>query len=162
MQDGPHLVALLGQTTMIVMHVRQIPIASFDGRRGALKGFDPVGCPRDPRRQDLGGQPLGDGVSLTRTSHRFQGLLHLGFAAAAPCARHVRVPRHHRQQARVHPLLPSGRQGQWRHILPHPLPPNIHQGSEGRSLRADFVHGVVMCRQLMAPRSRFDSLHCGV
>jgi hypothetical protein len=146
MQDGPHLGALLGQATMIVMHLRQITMASFDGRRGALKGLDPVGRPRCPRRQDLGGQPLRAGVSLKRASHRFQGLLHLGCAAAATRARHLLVPIHHRQEALVHPLLPSGRQDAWRHILPHPLPPNIHQGREGRSLLADFVQGVGMCR----------------
>ena len=147
---------------MIVMHVRQRTVASFDGRRGALKGFDPVGRPRGPRRQDLGGQPLGDGVPLKRGAHLFQGLLPLGLASAATCARHLRVPIHHRQEARVHPLRPSGRQDTWFHILSHPLPPKVHQGSEGRSLPADFVHGVVLCRQLMAPREGFDRLNFGV
>ena len=117
---------------MIVMPVRQRTVASFDGRRGALKGFDPVGRPRGPRRQDLGGQPLGDGVPLKRGAHLFQGLLPLGFASAATCARHLRVPIPHRQEARVHPLRPSGRQDTWFHILSHPLPPKVHQGSEGR------------------------------
>jgi hypothetical protein len=101
-------------------------------------------------------------VARKRATHRFQGLLHLGFAAAATRARHVLVPIPPWQEARVHPLLPSGRQDAWRHILPHPLPPKIPQGRESRSLLADFVPGVVMCRPWMAPRSSFDRLHCGV
>jgi hypothetical protein len=74
----------------------------------------------------------------------------------------LRVPIHHGQEALVHPLLPSGRQDEGRQILPHPLPPKIHQGRESRSLLADFMHRVVMSRQVMAARSRFDRLHCGV
>jgi hypothetical protein len=31
MQDGPHLVALLGQSALIVMHLRQIAVAAFNG-----------------------------------------------------------------------------------------------------------------------------------
>src|SRR5215471_4488661 len=130
MQDSPHLVALLGQSTMIVMHLRQITVAPFDGRRGALKGFDPVGRPRCPLCQDLGGQPLGDGVSLKRGAHLVQGLLHLRFASAATRARHLLAPIHHRQEALVHPLLPLGREDEWRQILSYPLPPKVHQGSE--------------------------------
>jgi len=51
MQDGPHLDALCGQAPLIVMQLRQYAVAAFDGRGGALKGFDPVGRPCLPFRQ---------------------------------------------------------------------------------------------------------------
>jgi hypothetical protein len=55
MQDAPHLIALFGQAPLIVMHLRQKAVASFDGRRGALKGFDSVGRPCVPFRKDARG-----------------------------------------------------------------------------------------------------------
>jgi hypothetical protein len=56
---GPHLIALLGQSPMIVLHLGQIAVAPFDRRRSTLKDIDPLGRPCLPIRKDLRSQPLG-------------------------------------------------------------------------------------------------------
>src|SRR5262245_7873725 len=42
-QDGPHLIALLGQPALIGLHLGQIAVAPFDCRRSTLKDVDPLG-----------------------------------------------------------------------------------------------------------------------
>ena len=63
-QHRPHLVAVLGQTSMIMMHLRQIAIAAFNRRGGPLKGMGMLGRPRCPVCQHIRRQRLGDGVPL--------------------------------------------------------------------------------------------------
>ena len=93
----------------MVMQLRQKAVAAFDGRRGTLQGFDSLGCPCLPLRQDAGGQPLCDGVPVKRGSYCFQGLLYVGLPLTAPGATHLVIPIDQRQEALVHSLLPSGR-----------------------------------------------------
>ena len=68
-EDGPHLGALLRHAPLRVLHWCQTALAPFDGRRGALKAFAPVGGPRCPLRQAVGGQPPRAGVPLKRGAH---------------------------------------------------------------------------------------------
>jgi hypothetical protein len=152
MQDRPHLVPLLGEAPLIVMHLRQQAVAAFNRRGGALKGFDPVGRPCLPLRKDVRGQPLRDGGLLKRRPHRFQGLWSLGFPSAAPRTRHLGGPIDHREEARVHPLLPLGREEEGLQVLVAPLPPEVHQRGQSRDLCADLGHGLVTGRQLIPLR----------
>ena len=159
MQDGPHLVAPLGQSTMIVVHLRQKAVASFDGRRGALKGVDPVGRPCVPIRKDLWSESLGDGMLGKRGLYRFPCRLHLGFASATTGASHLGLPIDHGQEPLVHPLPPPRRQDAWCQILLDALPPEISEGHQGRHLRAALGHGIGTGGSLMALREYFDRLH---
>jgi hypothetical protein len=94
---------------MIVMHLRQKAVASFDRRRGALKGFDPVERPGVPLLQDVGSQPLRDGVPVKGRLHCLPCCVQSGFASATTGATHLVIPIDHGQEALVHPLPPSGR-----------------------------------------------------
>ena len=60
------------------------------------------------------------------------------------------------------PPPPHGRQIEWLHLLPHPFPPKIPQGCQGRSRLSDLLHGIVPVRQLMAFSQGFDGLNCRV
>jgi hypothetical protein len=95
---------------MVLVHLRQIPIAPFHGRGGPLKGLRPLKGPRFPIRQHVGSSPLGESVLVTCGAHLFPGFLPLGFPSAAARARHLMVPIDHRQEARVTPLPPPRRQ----------------------------------------------------
>jgi hypothetical protein len=129
----------------MVMHGRQRAVAPFHGRRGTLKRLRPLGGPRLPRFENPGGQLLGDRVRLQRALHRLQGLAHLGFPSRATCARGLVFPRDGREQALVHPPPPHGREDEGIHILLDALPPDVHQGGQGR--------------QRLALGSRFNRLH---
>jgi hypothetical protein len=74
-----------------------------------MKGLDPVSRPRVPLRQDLGSQPLRDGMPGQGRSHRLPGLWPLGLASAPTCVRHLVGPIDHGQEALVPPLPPLGR-----------------------------------------------------
>jgi hypothetical protein len=130
-QDGPHLVALLGQASMMVMHLRQKAVASFDRRRGALQGFDSVACPGVPLLQDVGSQPLRDGVPGTGRLHCLPCGVQSRWTSATTGAPPLVIPIGHGQEALVHPLLPSGRSAEGRPIPGDPL----HQTST-RAARA--------------------------
>ncbi|HZM23202.1 MAG TPA: hypothetical protein VFC02_15745, partial [Anaerolineales bacterium] len=106
MQDRPHLGASCGQAPLIVRQLRQYAVASFDGRRGALKGFDSVGRPCLPRREDLRSEPRRDGVLGKRRAHGVQCLLYRRFPSAATGARPLGGPIDPGEAALVPPLLP--------------------------------------------------------
>jgi hypothetical protein len=57
---------------MMVRHLSQITVTAFDGRGGALKGFDPLGRPHVPIFKNLGGHPPGDRVLVKRGADRLQ------------------------------------------------------------------------------------------
>jgi hypothetical protein len=134
------------------MHLRQNAVAAFNGRGGALKNFDSVSRPRLPLHKDVGGQPLRDGVLLKRCPHRFQCLLYLGFPSVAPRPRLLVGPIDHREEARVYPVLPLGREEEGLQILVDPLPPEVHQRGQCWDLGSDFGHGLVTGRQLVTLR----------
>ena len=158
-QDGPHLGSPLGQSTMIVRHLRQRAGAPCDRRRGTLQGVDPVGRPRVPIRKDLWSESLGDGMLGNRGSHRFPCRLPLGLASATTGASHLVVPIDHGQEALVHPLPPPRRPDEPCPILMDALPPEIHEGSQGRPLLAARGHGVGTGGELMALSAHFDRLN---
>ena len=95
---------------MVMVHLRQIPIAPFHGRGGPLKGLRPLKGPRFPLRQYVGGEPLGDRVLVKGSAHRFPSFLHLGSSSAAARARYLMVPIDHGQETLVNPLPPPRRQ----------------------------------------------------
>ena len=74
MQHRPDLGATLGQATVIVLHLREIAVASFDRRRSTLKGFGMLRCPRFPLLKDIGRHLRGDRVSVKRVLNSLQDL----------------------------------------------------------------------------------------
>ena len=92
MQNGPHLVSVPGQASLIMMQLCQSTIAPFHGRRGALKRLRPLGSPRFPLLKHLRGQLLSNRMRLKRALHRLQGLSQPGFPARAPCVGHLVCP----------------------------------------------------------------------
>ena len=141
------------------MQLRQQAVAPFHSRGGALQGFDPVGRPCLPFRQDVGGQPLRDGVLRKRHPYHFQGLLDLGFPSAAPRARHLGGPIDRGKEILVHPLLPPRRKAERLQVLVDTLPPEVDQCGQRRDLGADFGHGRVTGRQLLTLGHRGNALH---
>lgn len=158
MQDTPHLVSPLGQSTMIVLHGRQRAVAPFDSRRRTLKGVDPVSRPRLPIFQDLRGQPLGDPVRGTLGADGLQGLHNLGLSSSTTRMGGLVFPRDKRQQGLLNPPPPETRQGAWLHIAADALPPPVDQGCQGRSRCADFAPGTRTCRHVRALREGFDGI----
>jgi hypothetical protein len=144
---------------MVMGHLRQIPGASCDRRRGPLKGGDPVGRPRLPSREDCGCQPLGEGLLGKRGAHGFPCLLYLGFASATPGTSPLAVPIDHGQEALVPPLPPLRRQEDRGHILLHALPPAIHQRRQGRHWLTALEHGVGTGGYLMVLREPCNRLY---
>ena len=56
----------LRQSTMVVMHLREIAITAFDGGRSALKGTYALASPRLPLLPCLQGKPLSEHVVVHR------------------------------------------------------------------------------------------------
>jgi hypothetical protein len=117
---------------MIVLHVSQITVTAFDGRGGALKGFDPLGRPHWPLFKNLGGHPPGDRVLGKRGADRLQEPEPLGLPARATRMGGLVCPIDQGQETLPGPPPPHGRQIEGLHILPTPFPPKIHQGGQGR------------------------------
>src|SRR5258706_14319595 len=88
------------------MSLRQSTVAAFHSRRGALKSLDLLCGPRLPIREDMRGEPLGDGVLVKRGAPLCPSSLHLDFP---PCAARVSYL--------MFPIDP------WKQRLPRPLPP---------------------------------------
>ena len=94
MQGAPHRVATLRQTPMVMMHLRQIPISTFNRRRGPLEGLDVLGRPRFPARQHLGRELSAERMRLKGGLHRLEHLEQLGLASATPRTRYLILPVH--------------------------------------------------------------------
>jgi hypothetical protein len=54
MQRCPHLIATHRQAAMVVLHLREVAVASLNRRRGPLERPDMIASPRLPTRQHLG------------------------------------------------------------------------------------------------------------
>ena len=114
--------------------------------------------PRFPPLQHLGGQLLGDRVPVKRVLQRpptpvTSWLCVAGNACATLGAANTSAAASARQ-----PSCPHRRQGHLLHILPHPLPPQVHQGGQARELLADLVHGLLFGGQPMRFDQRLDGL----
>ncbi len=59
MQDRPYFVSPLRQATMIVLHLRQIAVASFDGRRRCVERLARAGWPMPATPQGPGEEGVG-------------------------------------------------------------------------------------------------------
>jgi hypothetical protein len=92
MQHRPDLVALLRQSPLVMMPLREIAIAALDGGRGPLKGAHPPGGPCLPLLKGLAGQPLGEHVGVKRRLACRRGLAQPGFSAGTARVRHLVVP----------------------------------------------------------------------
>ena len=149
LQDRPPLGTLCGQAPLIVMQLRARAVTACNGRGGTLQGFAPVGCPCLPRCKALRGKPRRDGVRLKGRTHCGHCLLALRFPSAAPGARALGSPRAPGEEARVPPLLPSGREEEGLPVRMDSWPPKVHEGCQGRPWLADLAYGVV--RTLRAP-----------
>ena len=97
MQGCPDLVPLLGQSTMMVMHVRQIPVATFHGRGGALKGLHPLGRPYVPLFEGLGRKALRERMMAKGALHGLQSVPDFGFPAGTARVSHMVLPIDHRE-----------------------------------------------------------------
>src|SRR5712692_2759255 len=104
MQGCPDLISLLGQSTMIVMHLRQITVATFDGRGGALKSLHPLGRPHVPLFEGLGRQALRERMMAKGALHSLQCLPYFGFSAGTAHVSHVVLPIDKREQDLCGPL----------------------------------------------------------
>ena len=136
---------MLGQTPMVVMHLRQRAVATFDGRGGPLKRLGLLSRPHFPPLKHIGRELLGDRVSVKRVLNGFQGLSELGVAARATRVQHVQMPIHQRQQCLCNPAPPPRRQDHLLSILLHPLPPKV---DERGNASERFAH--------LGPGGRFD------
>ena len=162
LQDRPYFVSPLGQATVIVLHLRQRAVASFDGRRGALKGSHALAGPCLPLLKGLAGKPLGEHVGVKRRLARLQRLTQLGFPAGTACVRHVVGPRDVWEEVLpgLHP--PGCRQARVLHILLNTCPPEVHQGRHGRQWLADLAPGTLTGQELMLDGQRFYGVHLRV
>lgn len=162
MPDRPHLVPLLRYPPLLVMALRQRPVAAFHSRRGARKSLALLRGPRLPIRQDMGGEPLGDDVLVKRGAHLCPGPLHLGFPTRAARVGSLVLPRDPWQQGLPRPLPPWRGDGRLRHILADAFPANIHQGGEGGQLVTDLLQSLVTYGYLRVLGSRFKGGDCGL
>ena len=147
---------------MIVMHLRQIAVATFNGRCSPLKSCGPLRRPRFPLRQDSGRQLLGHRVRLKCGLHGLESLEQLGFASRATCAGRLLLPIYERQQHLFNPSPPYRREGHVLHIAPYPLPPKVHQGAQPSELLVNLVHSLLFDRQAMRFDSHFNRCDLGV
>jgi len=147
---------------MIVMHLRQRAVATFDGRGSPLKGGGTLRRPRLPIRQDPGRQLLGQRGRFTRGLPGLESLEQLGFASWATCAGCWLLPIHERQQHLFNPSPPHGCEGHGLHSAPNPLPPKIHQGAHTSELLVHLVHRLLFDRQSMRCDSHFNRFDLGV
>jgi hypothetical protein len=92
MQRRPYLVFLLWQSALVMMHLREIAIAAFDGGRSALKSTHALISPCLPLLKGLEGKPLGEHVVIQRGLTRLPRLAQLGFSASTAGVRHVVGP----------------------------------------------------------------------
>jgi hypothetical protein len=92
MPRRPHLGSLWWQATMVMMHLREIAIATFDGGRGTLKGAHTLVGPRLPLLKGLARKPLGEPVVLKCRLARLPGLAQLSFPPGTACVGHLVGP----------------------------------------------------------------------
>ena len=98
-----------------------------------------------------GGQPLGEGV-LVKRSYDFFSCLRTVALRRRQRVRAIWAPNRPQEAGLRAPIVSTSATGQMAPNLAGRLPPEVHQGRQGRYLLVDFCHGVVRCRQLMATR----------
>jgi hypothetical protein len=128
--------ATRGQAAMVVLHLREIAISTFNRRRRALKRLGMVSRPRFPSRQHLGCELPGARMPLKRLFHRLEHQHDLGLVPRMARAAKLFLPGHQRQQHVFSPLGPPRCHRQLRQVLTHRLPPQIDQGRNAGKLLA--------------------------
>src|SRR5262249_48021215 len=126
-QHCPYLVATRGQATVIVLHLRQIAVASFHCRGRPLEGPGMLTCPRCPACAHLGREPPGARVPLKGALNPRECPCDLGLLLWTARACQLFLPVHQRQQQFLHPLYPPWGYRYVLQVVPHRLPPEIDQ-----------------------------------
>jgi hypothetical protein len=142
MQHRPDLVATRGQAAMVVLHLREIAVASLNRRRSSLEGPGMLSSPRFPARQHLGFELPSARMPLKRFFNRFEHERDLILLPSTACAMELLLPVHQGQQHLFSPLAPPRRHRPLRQVLTYRLPPKIDQGRNASQLLADLVQGV--------------------
>jgi hypothetical protein len=155
MQGCPDLRALRRPSTLRVMPWRQLTVAAFHRRGGALQGLPPLGRPHGPLLAGVWRQALGEGRLAQGALQGLQGVPAWGCPMGTARMRHVVCPIHQRAEDLCSPLPPQGRARGVGHRLAAACPPEGHQGCQGGYRRADFGERRVTARHRMALRD-----HC--
>ena len=77
---------------MMVMHVRQIAVATFHRRGGALQDLHPLGRPHVPLFEGMGRQAWRERMLVNGALSGLQGLPDVGFPAGTARVSHVVLP----------------------------------------------------------------------
>src|SRR5882762_1597343 len=128
---------------MIVMHWRQISVATFHRRGGALKYLHPLGRPHVPLFEGMGRQALRERMMVKGALSGLQCLPDFGFPAGTARVSRLVLPIHKREEDLRSPLLPPGGEGRVGDVLSDTFPPEVHQGRQGWYLLADLGDGRV-------------------
>ena len=158
MQHRPHLVATHGQAAMVVLHLREIPVATFNRRGGPLERPGVLTRPLFPARQQLGCQLPGARMPLKRFFNRLEHESNLGLLPWTACAAQLLLPVQQRQQQCFSPLCPPRGHDHLLQVLTHRLPPKIDQGRDASKLLANLVQGVLFHWQPVGLKQHVDRL----
>lgn len=138
----PHRITTRGQTAMVMLHLRQISVASFNRRRRPLKRLGMRRRPRVPTRQHLGFELAGAWMPLKRRFHRLEHARDLGLLLRVARAAKLLVPVRTGQQQVFSPLGPPWCHRQLCQILSYGLPPTVDQNRDAANLPLDLGQGV--------------------
>ena len=113
---------------MVVLHLREIAVATFNRRRRPLERLGMLRRPRFPTRQQLRFKLSGAGMPLKHLFNRLEHERNRGFLPWVARAAQLFLPVHQWQQHVFSPLGPPRRHRQLRQVLTYRLPPQVDQG----------------------------------